>query len=274
MNYRDMLLDIGWYAQNKEDMNRWINFWLEEYHPSPLESQAAVLPHAGWYYSGSYAYQYFSNLTKKPDLIVILGGHLSSQHDLMLWDYEYVKTPFGTIPIQKNITAYIKNRWECRQDRSNDNSIEIHLPFISWLWKEVPIVALRIPPNKKYLNMADYLSEWIDSFAKNPLIIASTDMTHFGDVYGFYPDLHGLTPDQWVRENDNIFINEIIKGDPQSLLKVASSMANACSSGAVALAMEIEKKRNRFNPHLIRQGNSLKRKTSSSMVGYALIDLG
>jgi AmmeMemoRadiSam system protein B len=70
------------------------------------------------------------------------------------------------------------------------------------------------------------------------VVLGSTDLTHYGDNYGFSPRGRGKKALDWVREvNDAAFIQAVLEGDGEKVLRRAEEDLSACSAGAVLGAL-------------------------------------
>jgi len=268
MKKRKLTLPSGWVAGNAEEMALFVAEWGVGKNPHGIDSPFLLLPHAGWYYSGEYAWNLLSTLPYKPDLVLILGGHLSPQDPLLIWDYSVCESTLGDVPIHRGLTDDILQALKPQPDSFPDNTIEVFLPFLAHLWPGVPMAGLRIPPDVNRLDQAESLHSLIHKHARRPLCIASTDLTHYGRNYRFLPDLEGLTPEEWVRQNDRKFIDAVESAKAEMVLDSASLYTNACSAGAAAWVVHcaaMDQKALKLTSY----GSSLDKGVSESFVGYA-----
>ncbi|HMQ17113.1 MAG TPA: AmmeMemoRadiSam system protein B, partial [Phycisphaerae bacterium] len=65
--------------------------------------------------------------------------------------------------------------------------------------------------------------------------LASTDLTHYGPMFGFEPAGRGEPGLRWAKHvNDRRFLERVAQMDEQGVVPEALSSFNACGSGAVA----------------------------------------
>ena len=69
------------------------------------------------------------------------------------------------------------------------------------------------------------------------VVIASSDLTHYGHRYGFAPAGTGPEALEYGRRNDQLLIDEALAMNPSGVLREASEHYNACGSGALAAAI-------------------------------------
>lgn len=268
MKIRKITLPSGWVASNREEMSLFESEWKNRSFDEVLHSSWMLLPHAGWFYSGELAWHLLSSLDYVPDLVVLLGGHLSPQDPLLIWDFDVCESTLGNVPVHRGLTDEIQHSLNPVADLLPDNTIEVFLPFLVHLWPGTPMAGLRIPPSFERLEQADQLYSFIKKHARRPLLIASTDLTHYGPNYRFFPDLAGETAEEWVRKNDRKLIDYIEKGSAEDVLKSAALFQNACSAGAAAWAVRCASL-DQSSLSLREYSNSLAKGPSESFVGYA-----
>lgn len=270
MDSRPLTLPRGWYANTEREMREYLSLWKDFILPNNSQSTAAILPHAGWYYSGHYAYQFFTSLNYKPDLVILFGGHLLAGEPILKWDFNSCDTPFGALPVDLDLLGEMEKTISMQQDLRRDNSIEVFLPLLRWFWPETKILALRIPPDKKKLGLAENWWDLIRQYSDRPLLIGSSDLTHYGSNYNFFPELQGLEPKDWVKKNDKKILDALLEKRSSSIPEIAAENSNSCSAGAVAMTGRISEIQG-WEPELIQYGSSLDRGPSDSFVGYATL---
>ncbi len=175
-------------------------------------------------------------MTRKVDVIVLYGGHLSSEDLPVIWTEEICETPMGDLLIHKGFVERLMKTMELRKESptSGDNTVEIQLAMVKYFFPEARLVAIRSPLSMK----AETLGEAVVRIAKEEkisiLAIGSTDLTHYGPNYGFLKKGIGPSSVKWVKtENDRGFIDLALRMDGAGLLKYALENDSACSAGAV-----------------------------------------
>ena len=156
--------------------------------PSAAEQEEAIAvmsPHAGYIYSGKVAGQTFAGV-KIPAEVIVLGpnhhgrGHVAAVYASGAWE-----TPLGETLIASQLADRILA--ECPMAAEDtlahrfEHSLEVQLPFIQLKAPEtsiVPICLSRMPLDM-LLELGNGLARASLSRPKRPLIVASTDMTHY-----------------------------------------------------------------------------------------------
>ena len=276
MILREPCLPLGWYPREKTE----IAHFLESYNTAAL-GQGAIAPHAGWYYSGRSAALAVSSLDRDAQTVVVMGGHLPGGMPLLLAEEDGVKTPLGIIDIDRELREEFKARAAGlitpRPDRYNDNTVEILLPMVRYFFPSSDLLWLRFPSERSSYDAGKLLAQSAQSIGRKIVVLGSTDLTHYGDNYGFSPKGRGKPALDWVKKvNDAAFIDAVLGGDHMMVLQRAEEDFSACSAGAVLGVLG-------FSAEMGIQGKLLDYRTSAdadegevpgSFVGYAAFSFG
>ncbi len=157
-----------------------------------------ILPHAGYQYSGAVAAEGYSIIRKMdPDIIVILApSHHVHLRGCVLDPVDFYETPLGRVKVDgEAVKALLKKEHFTanREAHRNEHAIEIHLPFLQRIFADrmgkgtgiLPILVGHVP-GSHFAATASDLAEVIKS-RRRPLIIVSSDFTHYGPRFGYMP---------------------------------------------------------------------------------------
>jgi len=277
MNRRKRILPRGWYPFDGKDCKGEIESYLEGWSPSQLQltkGLGGIVPHAGWFFSGKLAARVFYSLKlkSKVEVVVLYGGHLSTEDLPRIVTEEACETPFGDIEIH---TVFVKNlmkRMDVRKESptSGDNTIEIQLAMVKYFFPEAKLVAIRSPLSLKAETLGKEVAEIAKKEGMSILTIGSTDLTHYGPNYGFLNKGVGPASVEWVKkENDKGFIDRALRMDVEALLKHALENDSACSAGAAISAMSTSKALGAEKGILLDYYTSYDIMPDDSFVGYA-----
>lgn len=235
---RDPVVAGQFYADKKEKLQQQI----EECYTSPLgpgevpelsdgerHIVGAVVPHAGYVFSGPVASHVYSALARDgfPDTFVIIGPNHQSRGKKVALTTEDFKTPLGTMNIDQEMASRLEE-WVPDDPMSHryEHSIEVQLPFIQYISSTVEFVPV-------VMNMQDYetskqVGKWIKRSAqdKDVVFIASSDLSHYvlKDV---------------AKEKDGKVIDKILALDAQGVHDtVVSENISACGYGPIVAMME------------------------------------
>ena len=277
MSRRNRILPRGWYPFDGKDCKREIESYLEGWTPSQLPSSkglGGIVPHAGWYFSGKLAARVFYSLKLKSNIevVVLYGGHLSTEDLPRIVTEEACETPLGDIEIHTDFAKSLMKRIDAKKESpsSGDNTIEIQLAMVKYFFPEAKFVAIRSPLSLKAEMLGKEVAETAKKEGISILAIGSTDLTHYGPNYGFLSKGIGPASVEWVKkENDKGFIDRALRMDAGGLLKHALENDSACSAGAAISAMVTCKAMGAEKGILLDYYTSYDIMPDDSFVGYA-----
>ena len=276
MKIRQRVLPPGWYPGTEEETRETIERYLRDLGGRAAidgsEGIAGVVPHAGWEFSGRTALEVFLHIRKPVDTIVVVGGHLSPSAGILAAMEEGYETPLGILPADLKLLGAIETSSEIpfREDRSADNTVEVQLPFIKYLFPESRALSLRAAPVAGSIELGKAIKGAAESLEKTVAVIGSTDLTHYGSNYGFAPAGRGEEAVKWVKEvNDRGFIESLLSMNPEAALDHAARHQSACSAGGAVTALSFAREMGVSEGELIRYLTSYDIYPNESFVGYA-----
>ena len=285
-----MSLPPGWYPRQKEKIGEFLEPFARAGAPTGQEGFAAIAPHAGWYYSGQTAAVAVASLDAAAETVVVIGGHLPRGIEVLIAPEDGVKTPLGTMTVDLELREEFKKQVSSKPDRYADNTVEVLLPMVHYFFPQSKLLWLRFPAEEKSFEAGKILTKTAADLGRRLVVLASTDLTHYGDNYGFSPMGRGRPALEWVKKvNDAAFIEAVLEGNPSLVLKRAEEDSSACSAGAVLGALGFaasngETRANFAAKFAANFARLLEYRTSadvspddevpSSFVGYAAISLG
>jgi len=279
MIIRQAALSGSWYSGTDSGCRQEIEYFINNSTVQPDIScpvVGGIVPHAGWYYSGSIAcdvIRLMSSGVSSPDALVIFGTHLYPDAPVAIMKEGAWSTPLGNLlihePFAQELLLQVPFDIE-PQKHVPDNTIEVQLPFIKYFWKEINIVPISAPPSLKSVEMGKIVADTARKMGLKILVLGSTDLTHYGPNYGYTPKGHGNAALQWVSEiNDRSVIAAILSMDPLSVIRDAQQKHNACCAGAVAAALSAGMALGAVQSRLLTYATSHDKSPGESFVGYA-----
>ncbi len=273
----------SWYPASAAECEKEIAGFLEEGKKMNLpvgKRVGGIVPHAGWFFSGSIACNVIRCLKTDdpPDVFIVFGMHLHPDSACIMMAAGAWETPFGEIMVEEQLAAELSKRFsftlETPENFSQDNTIELQLPFIKYFFKDVKIVAVGVPPAKSSLGIGRAVVEIAKSLQMRIKVIGSTDLTHYGRNYGFVSEGTGLQAVDWVRsQNDRRIIDTMLAMDTEKVINEALTRHNACCAGAAATAIEAAKHLGADQAESIAYATSYDKSPGDSFVGYVGIVL-
>lgn len=279
MKVRKSVFSGSWYPGDAAGCEKEIKSFLKEYPTKTVAQRAltgGIVPHAGWYFSGSIACNVIHCLKdeKPPDTFVIFGMHLHTSSPSYIMTDGSWETPFGEIEIDKSLAGALVEQFtfqiETAENYTQDNTIELQLPFIKYFFEEAKIVPIGVPPTQKSLEIGKAVADISQRLDLQVKVIGSTDLTHYGMNYGFVSRGTGPAALDWVRnENDRRVIEAMLAMDPDKVISEALANQNACCSGAAATAIAAAKQLGADKAETIAYATSYDKSPGDSFVGYA-----
>jgi len=242
--------------------------------PKTIEKQefiAAVVPHAGYEFSGPVATWVYSRMEKGNYIIIGPNHHgIGAKFSIMkngLW-----KTPLGEIAIKEDVAEKILQKCKLiEQDvlaHESEHSIEVQLPFLQHRFgsefKFIPISIMNEFADETLLEACKLIGKGIGEVLKKEkekwTILASSDFSHY-------------IPQKEAKKIDKYVIKAILKLDEKDFFaRINEKAATICGFGPIAIAMTAAKELG------AKKGELLKYATSGditqdvgAVVGYASI---
>jgi MEMO1 family protein len=269
MHVRKRYLPPGWYPGAAEQIRGTIERMERSFPPETANGIAAVVPHAGWEFSGSLALEVLSRICRSMDTIVIIGGHLGPADGILCAYEDAYETPLGTIPADLELLAELRSRLPIREDRYADNTVEVQLPFLRHLFPAAMMLGMRAAPSAEAVRLGVTVAQAGRSLGRRIAVAGSTDLTHYGTSYGFAPAGSGEAALRWMREtNDRRFIESLLDLDFDAALARALHERSACSAGGALAAMAFARENGVRRGELVRYMTSFDVRPSDSFVGY------
>ena len=238
----------GWYPLGREACVRAIEAMKVAEPPADMPERpvAGIVPHAGWSFSGATALGVIRAITsrRKPKTFVLMGAwHRARRSAGMLFPSGRWETPLGIIEIDERLAREIAGRAgelmiEDPEAHGPENSLELQVPLIQHEAPEAKIVPILVPHWNKAPELGRIVGQTIRSLEADAVCIGSTDLTHYGPMYGFTPRGTGEAALAWVRdENDKRMLDVMVRLDAEAAVPEAKDNMNACGAGAIAATL-------------------------------------
>jgi len=246
-----------------------------------------IAPHAGWIYSGQVAGSVYSELKSVDTAVFVATNHTGLGAPSSLFSQGTWTTPLGSVSIDERCAQKLLQICPVLQPdleaHRYEHAIEVQIPFLQVLNPQLQIVPI---------EMRDYtlttcrkiagsiLTAIEHSLQKDPArkfaVIASTDFTHCGALYGQIPP-RGMTPGAFAKSQDQMAIDRILSLDGAGLLKtVQKNGITMCGSGPATVVLECARQQGGMIARLLnyRTSADVAGETSQIAVGYAGIFMG
>jgi AmmeMemoRadiSam system protein B len=216
---------------------------LVGFDPPELEAPpvAGLVPHAGWVYSGAVAAKVFQTIRayRTPEAFVLFG----TVHQRVASNSVYARgswsTPLGEVKIDERLadgliehSGGLLLRSESAHD--GEHSIEVQMPFLRHFFPEATSVPISVLPTGDAAATGTRVGEYIRENGIDAAVVGTTDLTHYGDTYGYTPAGRGPQAHEWMRNNDARIVELATEMRPSEIVDEAHTNMNACGAGAMA----------------------------------------
>ena len=226
-----------WYPADPDRLARTVDQYLDQAELPEIAGEVVgvVTPHAGHQYSGAVAGHAFAAVEGlRPDLVVILSPlHQPARDPLLVTSHPAYQTPLGTVPVQHQLLDEINRSLETTSGltlshlaRDEEHSIEIVLPFLQRALEE-DFAILPIMIRRQEQELMHALTESLQQVLadRDPLLVASTDLSHFYTA-------------RQAEELDQTLIEAITSLDPKAVFRAdREGTGFACGKGALATVL-------------------------------------
>ncbi|OFV68105.1 MAG: UPF0103/Mediator of ErbB2-driven cell motility (Memo), related domain protein [Candidatus Syntrophoarchaeum caldarius] len=163
----------------------------------------AVVPHAGYIYSGKVAASVFAKLPAVSTYIITCPNHHGAG-SLVAASRDTWSTPFGKVRVDREIVDALPRRIIDIDETAHryEHSAEVQIPFLQYLFEDFMIlpISIGIRDEETAMEVGMEIKYAIDATGRDAVILASSDFTHYA-------------PDKVARINDHYAIEPILKLD-------------------------------------------------------------
>lgn len=227
-----------------------------------------VVPHAGLVYSGAVAGAVYSSINFPKTFLMLGPNHTGLGSQISIMDSGEWEVPTGTVRIDRRLASRILlNATGITRDAQAhifEHSLEVQLPFMTYISKEVQIVpiAIRSGSFDECMALAETIANAIKSVDYPVTILASSDMSHY-------------LPDKTARLKDKMAIDKMLDMDPKGLYdSVIHEKISMCGCLPTTVMLSASKLLGARTAHLLKYMTSGEVNGDyDSVVGYAGIVL-
>ncbi len=256
------------YPEKREELAEMIgDFKSQSAGEIPIcRAKGAVLPHAGYKYSGLVAAKTVFASEFPRTFIILSPNHTGLGEAFSIMPQGIWQTPLGQVHIDEHLGKQIlQNSHYLKDDplaHQREHGVEVLLPFLQYVdpdFQFVPIVVAHASGDV-YQKIAGEITGVLDSYRgdREISVVASSDMTHF-------------EPKESAEKKDRYAIEAMCALDSENLLKkVREYDISMCGVGPAVIMMEVLKKFGARRSQLIDYRTSGQVTGDyASVVGYA-----
>lgn len=207
------------------------------------EAIGAIVPHAGWVFSGRVAARGIAGLAAaRPETVVIFGSvHVPMAEDACVFTSGSWLTPLGRATVDEELARRLQRSPHISSNprpHTYEHSIEVEIPLVQRAMSGAAILPIMVAPGPAAPQVGRACAESAAELGRRVVFVGSTDLTHYGPMFGFEPHGHGPEGVRWAKEvNDRRLVKLIRDLYAEGIVPEATRNHNACGPGAVAAAI-------------------------------------
>jgi len=195
-------------------------------HPeSEIPVLGAVVPHAGYVYSGHVAAAVYSCLPKAETFVIIGPNHHGIGSPVAV-SRESWKTPLGTVETDGEMVDALYGSIIDHDETAHiyEHSIEVQIPFLQRRFSGFKIlpICMGLQDEETAIEVGRKISLAAQKLGRRCIVIASSDFTHY-------------EPQEKARSVDAMLLEAVLNMDvPELYKRVRHYDATACGYGPMA----------------------------------------
>ncbi len=152
---------------------------------TPASAFGAIVPHAGYVYSGPVAGAVYARLAVPAAVVILCPNHTGRGAPAALDPSDAWRTPLGDVPVDRRLAdrlrALCPSLEEDAEAHRGEHSLEVQLPFLQTVRPDVSIVPISLgsPSLALCREIGDACARLRAEVAEPPLVLASSDMNHY-----------------------------------------------------------------------------------------------
>lgn len=231
--------------------------------PSVERTLLAMVPHAGYVFSGSVAGRTVAQANLADRVVLIGPNHTGRGQKLAVWSDGKWILPGSSVPVDSGLAGIILGQPGFSADYEAhlyEHSLEVVLPFLYAVKNDLSVVPIAVaePGLENLLLAGKDLALAIQETAQETSLVVSSDMSHFIS--------HHL-----AEEKDKLAIDRVLDLDPEGLYQtVRSKNISMCGMLPMVLGLSCVKELGAKKATLVDYTTSGEvNKDYSQVVGYA-----
>jgi len=282
MQVRNPAVAGAFYPFDEGELREMIKSFLDKTKSQKKDVIGIVSPHAGYVFCGKSAASVYNTIRNKFETAVILGPNHSGMGVGVASCLYSWKTPLGVVePDEKFVNEITTDSVIMNDIKSHlrEHSIEVQLPWLQYIFKDFKIVPISINPIyydvETCKEIGEKIAKAVKKLKRKVLIVASSDFTHYGSVYGYIPFRESKNVIEKIREIDMEVIKFIEGLNAESVVKICNEKRlTVCGYGGIACMIFAAKALGAKKGELINYSTSFDvSRDASAVVGYAGINI-
>ncbi len=224
--------------------------------------RAAVVPHAGYVYSGPIAAHAFAAIgaERPPSTVLVLGVNHTGRGAPAAVSARDWLTPLGRVPADRELVRALNHRPIEIEEAAHaeEHSIEVELPYLQYVLPFPRFAALTVSmgPVGFLSDVAAVVRRAVEG--RDVLLLASTDFSHY-------------IPADAARRTDGLALDQILRRDPNGLYSTVMDQEISMCGIAPTTVLLFATQEEPLTARLLRWGHSGEAEPMSKVVGYAAL---
>lgn len=175
----------SFYDARPDRLERDVRSHLPANSSGPEPAFGAIVPHAGYMYSGPVAGAVYSRMAIPSTAVILCPNHTGRGAPAALEPSEAWRTPLGDVPVNrrlaKRLLALCPSLEEDAEAHRREHSLEVQLPFLQVLRPDVSVVPVCLGESSLALcrEIGEACARICAEETQPPLVLASSDMNHY-----------------------------------------------------------------------------------------------
>ena len=221
------------YPGDPRDMRRMVDQLMADAEAPVAQPWAgAMVPHAGWVYSGRLAAAVFRRVTIPDRVIMLCPKHRPQGVSWAVAPHEQWLFPGGELASDQQLAARLANEITGLEldaaAHREEHALEVQLPLLARVAPRTHVVGIAVRDGTlpELLRFGAEMAEVVGSLPNRPLLVVSSDMNHFAD-------------DAETRRVDRLALDAIQTLDPSHVYEtVRQNRITMCGLGPCVIVME------------------------------------
>ncbi len=262
MSIREPAVAGQFYPGDSEALKRMLASFFSKKRKQAI-AREAIVPHAGYIYSGAIAAESFVKLKASKTFVILCPNHTGLGSEIAVSASKRWITPLGHIEVDTKLAEEIVASGSASFDELahiGEHSAEVQVPFIQYLFKNAKILPITIGTDN-FEVLLRFAESLVKASRKNCFsLIASSDFSHF-------------VPLKYAKEKDMKAIEFIKKLDVEGFYNyVLEQRLSICGYAPITVTLHYCKMKRRKKAVLLKYDTSAKvTRDEANVVGYASI---
>jgi AmmeMemoRadiSam system protein B len=275
---RNPVVSGSFYPSDVITLKQTMKKYFDKIKTKEKKSVSAIVPHAGYVYSGQTAAYAYSTIKEEKTFVILCPNHTGNGASVSVMNKGVWNTPLGNLLIDDDLAKDIidSSAVFTADERAHtyEHSCEVQLPFLQYKFGNFKFVPICISADHSDI---EHCSEIGKSLAKvidfkKHYVIVSSDLTHYGKSYGFHP-FQGKREEVLFqfKKLDTQIINRILGFNSSGLNHfMEETGATVCGIGPILSLLTMLSEKGVKNSELLNYSTSYDvSKDISTIVGYS-----